>query len=133
RQERVPGVRTKYLTGDVPAERVARISCTLGLPDGSGYVRLASADPSVQPSFNYCYLQHPNDIRRVREGLRLAARLLESDVYKEVADYRIHPAADILANDDALDLCMHNILDYAKQVSDTCKMGMDYVHMYVLY
>src|SRR5439155_22123121 len=53
RQERVPGVRTKYLTGDVPAERVARISCTLGLPDGSGYVRLASADPSVQPSFNY--------------------------------------------------------------------------------
>ncbi len=66
RQERVPGVRTKYLNGDVPPDRVARISCTLGLPDGSGYVRLASADPSVQPSFNYCYLQHPNDIRRVQ-------------------------------------------------------------------
>src|SRR6202008_489150 len=29
RQERVPGVRTKYLSGDVPAEQVARISCTL--------------------------------------------------------------------------------------------------------
>src|SRR6202043_2001451 len=72
RQERVPGVRTKYLSGDVPPERAARIHCTLGLPDGSGYVRLASADPGVQPSFNYCYLQHPNDIRRVREGLRLA-------------------------------------------------------------
>ena len=41
-----PGVRTKYLSGDVPPEQVARISCTLGLPDGSGYVRLASADPS---------------------------------------------------------------------------------------
>src|SRR5262249_39879000 len=78
RQERVPGVRTRYLNGDVPPDRVARISCTLGLPDGSGYVRLASADPAVQPSFNYRYLQHPNDIRRVREGLRLAVRLLES-------------------------------------------------------
>jgi hypothetical protein len=32
RQEYVPGVRTKYLTGDVPAEQAARISCTLGLP-----------------------------------------------------------------------------------------------------
>ena len=104
RQERVPGARTKYLTGDVPPEQAARISCTLGLPDGSGYVRLASADPKVQPSFNYCYLQHPNDIRRVREGVRFAARLLESDAYKDVADFRIHPATDILASDDALDL-----------------------------
>src|SRR5438105_3604042 len=33
RQERVPGVRTKYLIGDVPPEQAARIHCTLGLPD----------------------------------------------------------------------------------------------------
>ena len=104
RQERVPGLRTKYLSGDVPPDRVARISCTLGLPDGSGYVRLASADPTVQPSFNYRYLQHPNDIRRVREGLRFASRLLESDAYKDVADHRIHPTDEVLADDDALDL-----------------------------
>jgi choline dehydrogenase len=65
RQEHVPGIRTRYLTGDVPPEQAARISCTLGLPDGAGYVGPASADPKVQPSFNYCYLRHPNDIRRV--------------------------------------------------------------------
>jgi choline dehydrogenase len=47
REERVRGVRTKYLTGDVPPEQAARISCTLGLPDGAGYVRLAAADPDV--------------------------------------------------------------------------------------
>ena len=82
RAERVPGVRTKYLVGDVPPERAARIHCTLGLPDGSGYVELASADPEVQPSFNYCYLQHPNDRRRVRDGLRLAARLLELEAFR---------------------------------------------------
>src|SRR5271169_2387307 len=104
RPGRVPGLRTKYMVGDVPPERAARIHCTLGLPDGSGYVRLASVDPTVQPAFNYRYLQHPNDSRRVREGLRMAARLLESEAYKEVADYRILPTDDILANDDALDL-----------------------------
>jgi choline dehydrogenase len=125
RQERVPGVRTKYLSGDVPPARVARISCTLGLPDGSGYVALASADPGVQPSFNYCYLQHPNDIRRVREGMRLAARLLESDIYKDVVDHRIHPAADILASDDALDLWIRQTVGTARHVSGTCKMGPD--------
>ena len=125
RQERVPGVRTKYLTGDVSPEQAARISCTLGLPDGSGYVRLASADPKVQPVFNYCYLQHPNDIRRVREGLRLAARLLKSDAYRDVADYRIHPLDDILADDDALDLWIRQTVGTARHVSGTCKMGAD--------
>ena len=125
RQERVPGVRTKYLSGDVPPEQVARISCTLGLPDGSGYVKLAAADTSVQPTFNYCYLQHPNDIRRVREGLRMAARLLESDAYKDVVDHRIHPAADILTSDDALDLWIRQTVGTARHVSGTCKMGPD--------
>jgi choline dehydrogenase len=125
RRERVPGLRTRYLTGDVPPERAARISCTLGLPDGSGYVRLASADPNIQPTFNYCYLRHPNDIRRVREGLRMAARLLESDAYKDVAEFRIHPANDILANDDALDLWIRQTVGTSRHVSGTCKMGPD--------
>jgi choline dehydrogenase len=123
RQERVPGVRTKYLCGDVPPERAARIHCTLGLPDGSGYVRLASADPGVQPEFNYRYLQHPNDRRRVREGLRLAKKLLESELYKDVVDYRIQPTDAILANDDALDLWMRQTVGSARHVSGTCKMG----------
>jgi predicted dehydrogenase (TIGR03970 family) len=125
RQERVPGVRTKYLAGDVPPDRVARISCTLGLPDGSGYVQLASADPSVQPSFHYRYLQHPNDKRRVREGLRLAVKLLASPPYKDVAEFRIHPTDAILADDEALDLWIRQTVGTARHVSGTCKMGPD--------
>ena len=125
REERVPGFRTKYLNGEVPLDRVARISCTLGLPDGSGYVRLASADPGAQPSFNYRYLRHPNDIRRVREGLRFAISLLESDAYKDVADRRIHPTDDILADDDALDLWIRQTVGTARHVSGTCMMGLD--------
>jgi choline dehydrogenase len=125
REERVGGVRTKYLTGDVPPDRVARISCTLGLPDGSGYVRLASADPGVQPAFNYCYLQHPNDRRRVRDGLRMAVKLLESAPYRDIADYRIQPGDDILADDDALDRWIRQTVGTARHVSGTCKMGPD--------
>ena len=125
RQERVPGLRTKYLVGEVPPERVARISCTLGLPDGTGYVRLASADPTIQPSFNYRYLQHPNDKRRVREGLRFGVRILESEAFKDVAEHRIHPTDDILADDDALDLWIRQIVGTSRHVSGTCKMGPD--------
>ena len=125
RAERVPGVRAKYLSGDVPPERVARISCTLGLPDGAGFVNLASADPKEQPVFNYRYLQHPNDVRRVREGLRMAISFLESDAYRDVADHRIHPTGDVLADDDALDLWIRQTVGSARHVSGTCRMGPD--------
>ena len=125
REERSPGVRAKYLTGDVPPDRAARITCTLGLPEGSGYVRLASADLGVQPSFNYCYLQHPDDMRRVREGLRFGISLLESAAYKDVVDHRISPTDDILANDDALDFWIRQTVGTARHVSGTCKMGPD--------
>ncbi len=123
REERVAGVRTRYLTGDVSPERAARISCTLGLPEGSGYVRLASADPGVQPSFNYRYLQHPDDIRRVREGLRWGVRLLESDAYKDVIDHRISPTDEILSDDDAFDTWIRQTVGTARHVSGTCRMG----------
>jgi len=123
REEKVPGLRTKYSTGDVPPERAARVSCTLGLPDGAGQVRLASTDPSVQPMFNYQYLQHPNDIRRVREGIRMGARLLESDAYKDVVDHRINPTDEVLADDDSLDKWIRETVGTARHVSGTCRMG----------
>ena len=125
REERVAGVRTKYLTGAVPADRAARISCTLGLPDGTGHVRLASDEASVQPSFNYCYLQHPNDIRRVREGIRFGVKVLESEAYENVLDHRIQPTDEILNDDDALDLWIRQTVGTARHVSGTCKMGPD--------
>lgn len=125
RQERVPGVRTKYLTAGIPPDRAARITCTLGLPDGAGYVRLAAADPAIQPDFNDCYLQHPNDIRRVRDGVRMATRLLDSSAYKTVAKHRILPTGAILANDDTLDQWIRQTVGSARHVSGTCKMGPD--------
>ena len=132
RKERVPGVRFKYLTGDVPPEQAARMSCTLGLPMGSGYVRLASSDPALQPRFNYCYLQHPDDMRRVREGVRFAANLLTSDAYRDVFEFRISPSDEILDDDDALDLWIRETVGTARHVSGTCRMGPDSDHMSVV-
>ena len=125
REERVAGVRTQYRTGDVPADRAGRISCTLGVPRGSGYVRLGSSDPSVQPTFNYRYLQHPEDLRRVREGIRFGARLLESEAYRDVFDFRITPSDEVLEDDEALNLYMRQTVGTARHVSGTCRMGPD--------
>ncbi len=125
RRERVGGVRTMYMTGDVPPERAARILCMLTLPEGSGYVRLASADPAKQPEFNYCYLQHPSDMRRVREGVRFGIGLLASNAFQEVFDYVISPTQDIVADDDALDHWIRQTVATSRHLAGTCKMGPD--------
>lgn len=107
------------------ADRIGRISCVVELPAGSGHVRLASDDPTIQPQFDYRYFSHPDDMRRMREGIRLAVRLLESDVYKEVSEYRVTPSEEILASDDALDLGIRHTVGTARLVSGTCKIGPD--------
>ena len=65
REERVPGLRSKYLTGDIPPDRAARISCTLGLPEGSGYVRLASRRPQRA---TFLQLPLPSESKRRASG-----------------------------------------------------------------
>ena len=125
RAERVGGVRTAYITEGAPPERSARILCTLGLPEGAGYVRLASAEPGAPPEFNFCYLQHPNDARRVREGVRYCVRLLQSEPFKKVVEYRINPPDEILSDDDALDRWIRETVGTARHLAGTCRMGPD--------
>ena len=44
---------------------------------------------------------------------------------KDVADYRLHPTDDILADDDALNVYIRQTVGTARHVSGTCKMGPD--------
>ena len=113
------------MSGEVLPERTARIACSLELPDGSGWLRLASADPTVQPSFNYRYFHNANDMRRMRDAVRLAVGILESDAYQHVSDGRINPSDEVLANDDALDLWIRKTVGSSRHVSGTCKIGPD--------
>ena len=55
----------------------------------------------------------------------MAARLLASDAYKNVAQYRIQPTDEVLADDDALDLWLRQTIGSARHVSGTCRMGPD--------
>ena len=47
--------------------------------------------------------QDANDIRRMREAIRLGVKLLESDAYRDVVESRISPTDDDLATDENLD------------------------------
>lgn len=111
------------LSGEPMPEGHVRISCALELPYSSGEVRIVSADPAVQPQFNYHYLEHPRDRERLRDAIRLVLRLLETNAYKDLIAERVAPTDDDLKSDDALDQYLLRTVGTARHVSGTCKMG----------
>ncbi|MFB3098291.1 MAG: GMC oxidoreductase, partial [Dehalococcoidia bacterium] len=113
------------MTGEVLPTRTARIACALELPDGPGWLRLASADPTVQPSFNYRYFHNDNDIRRMRNAVRLAATILDSDAYKDTVEVRTAPTDEVLGKDETLDKWIRENVGSSRHVSGTCKIGPD--------
>ena len=62
------------MTGEMVPSGTARIACALELPEGTGWVRLQSGDPTAQPAINYRYLHNENDMRRMRDAVRLACQ-----------------------------------------------------------
>ena len=113
------------MTGEQLPDCVARIACALELPDGSGWVRLTAADPTVQPAINYRYLHNENDMRRMRDAVRLAANMLDSDAYRDVLDQRTAPTDEVLSSDDALDAWIRQSVGTSRHVSGTCRIGPD--------
>ncbi len=113
------------MTGEMVPSGQARIACALELPDGSGWVRLQSSDPTVQPSINYRYLHNENDMRRMRDAVRLACSILESEAYQGISEGRIAPDDDTLGSDDKLDSWIRQTLGSSRHVSGTCRIGPD--------
>ena len=113
------------MTGEMVPSGTARIACALELPEGTGWVRLQSGDPTVQPSINYRYLHNENDMRRMREAVRLACSILESDAYQGISEGRIAPDDDTLTSDDDLDAWIRQTLGSSRHVSGTCRIGPD--------
>ena len=113
------------MTGEHLPDRTARIACALELPDGSGWVRLASSDPTEQPEINYRYFHNENDMRRMRDAVRLAADMLESEAYRDVLEHRTAPTDDVLADDATLDAWIRQSVGTSRHVSGTCRIGPD--------
>ena len=100
-----------------------RVSCVLNLAAGSGELKLASADPHVQPVLDYRYLQEPRDRQRLREAVRIVIGILDQPALKDMVVERLAPTDEDLASDDALDGYLRGNATTAQHISGTCKMG----------
>ena len=118
--------------GDPLAGEGIRFTCVLELALGAGDLKLTSTDPKVQPLLNFRYLEDPWDRERLREGVRLCLKLLESGAYQDIMEECITPTAQDLVSDEALDQWLLRNVCTTQHISGTCKMGPDSDPMAVL-
>ena len=115
-------LNTVVREGDDPSHSV---NCGLYLAVGKGELRLTSADPHVQPSMDYRYLEEDWDRERLRECVRLCIRLLQHQAYNGVIEETVSPSSADLASNEALDDWMMRGVSTSYHISGTCKMGPD--------
>jgi len=64
-------------------------------PKSEGSVTLASADPHAPPRIDPNFLDHPDDITVIRDGLLLARRMLETEPFQRYKAHEIIPGPDV--------------------------------------
>ena len=101
------------------------MAAMLDLAVGAGELRLTSSDPNVQPFLDYRYLEEEFDRRRMREMVRTAVSLVDTDAFREIIEERIAPTDAELATDEALDEYIAREVTTSQHISCTCKMGPD--------
>ena len=109
--------------GDRMAPMGIRMTAGIQLAAGSGELTLTSADPTVQPFLDYRYLEDPEDLRRLRESVRLCVSLGEDKEFDNIIQERIDPSDEALSSDEALDEWLMREVTTSQHISCTCKMG----------
>ena len=101
------------------------LSASLQLALGKGELKLQSTDPHVQPALNYNYYQEEEDLRRMREAVRLAVRIGDDPAFSDILLDRVIPTDDDLVSDDTLNDWLRRNSGTSHHISGTCKMGPD--------
>lgn len=84
-------------------DKAMMFSVGLELPRSVGRVEVLSADPLAAPRVVANYLQDPEDLRKMREGLRLCWRLAQDPHVRLLTTGNVWPDEQLLRDDAALD------------------------------
>jgi len=111
--------------GKDPDERFTGVgmSACMYLGKGRGELKLRSKDPRVQPDLNYNYFREEEDLRRMRECVKLCVKVGEGEAYSDIISHRIQPTDEQLNDDDALNLWLRQEAKTSHHITSTCRMG----------
>jgi choline dehydrogenase len=99
------------------------LCATLQRPKSVGSVRLTTVDPHVQPHIDINLLDDPEDLAKMRDGVRRAWALLTSPEIAEVTAAILRPDAATVEDDGALEAYLRANVSHLVHPVGTCKMG----------
>ncbi len=105
--------------------RALHFTVILELAMSAGELTLKATDPSVGPHINYRYLEDEFDLQRMREAVRLCARLAGSEQFRPLVYGLADITEDVLASDEALDVWLHENISTTFHTCGPCRMGPD--------
>jgi choline dehydrogenase len=109
---------------DVPDLDGVTLHAVLMRPRALGSVRLRSANPDDLPLINPNYLGHPDDVKHLREGMRVAREILAAAPLSRVVGKEILPGPEA-TTDAALDEHVRRTVKTDYHPVGTCRMGHD--------
>ena len=100
-----------------------RIISSVFVAESRGEITLTSTDPHEQPFLDFHLLESAEDRRRLRESVRIAAKLLEHPDFDSIIEERIYPPDSAIQSDESLDRWLLKEVTTGQHLTGTCKMG----------
>lgn len=114
----------RVLKSEIAELRALQIGISLGVERSRGEIRPLTSDWSQEPTISFGYLTHPDDIRRLRIGVRMAVAIFERKEFAaRLGATLINPSEDDLRNDETLDRWIRVHLTTSYHTASTCRMG----------
>ena len=88
-----------------------------------GRLSLRSADPAQQPQLDMHYVSHPEDMRRLVDGMRLAWRILHSPEFEPFIEQVAAPPREVIESDELAADFIRATTSTTWHVCGTCRMG----------
>ena len=105
------------------AVRTFGVGAVIQRTKGRGRLTLRSADPRDQPELEMRYMSHPDDVRRMIEGLRLSWQLMHGPELSQYTGEILAPSQEIVDDDAALEAYIRSTASTTWHVCGTCRMG----------
>jgi choline dehydrogenase-like flavoprotein len=93
-------------------------------PESRGRVSLASADPADKVRIHANFLSAPNDLKKLREGVRLGREVLRQNILAPYRGEEISPGPHSTTDED-IDAFIRTTAVTIHHPSCTCRMGQD--------
>ena len=91
-------------------------------PRSSGHVKIRSADPRQHPEILFNYMTEAEDLRCMRDGIRLTREIMAQKAFDPYRGREIWPGSE-RQTDDELDEWIRDTAESSYHPSCTCKMG----------